>query len=122
MYLQRHQKKMLSNYILKYIIYCTICLLYCLEKCLKFLTKNAYIQTAISSKSFIFASMDAFNLIARNIFLIGGVSIISNIGLFIIKVFVCITTSASTYYYLDSKYQNSVGYLYFHINILFFVN
>jgi hypothetical protein len=64
------------------------CCMWCLEKCLKFLTKNAYIQIAIKGTNFCTSARAAFFLILNNavrfatIILLGG--IINWIGFFCI--------------------------------------
>ncbi|KAL3773532.1 hypothetical protein ACHAWO_000528 [Cyclotella atomus] len=63
------------------------CLLWCLEKCLKFVNKQAYIQTAMFSYSFCKASRMGFFLILRNAMRIGAAGIVSQAVLFINKVF-----------------------------------
>jgi len=108
MYIQKHSKTLGANPVLKYVLYATICLLRCLESCMKFIAKNAYIQTAIHSTSFIFAAKDAFFLIARNIFQIGAVAVISGIALIILKVFVCVTVTTFAYFYMNAQYANSL--------------
>lgn len=51
MYLQKKAKKS-NNKIMQAILCCIQCCLWCVEKCMKFLNKNAYIQTAIFGYSF----------------------------------------------------------------------
>jgi hypothetical protein len=46
-------------------------LIWCFEKCLKFITKNAYIQIALVGKNFCTSAKKAFNLILRNILRFG---------------------------------------------------
>jgi hypothetical protein len=62
------------------------CCMWCLEKCMKFLNKNAYIQTAIHGYSFCKAARSAFFLIARNILRIIAVSFVGDFVLFLGKV------------------------------------
>lgn len=45
---------------------CLQCYLACVERIIKFINKNAYIQIAINGKSFCFACKDALLLIIRN--------------------------------------------------------
>ena len=45
---------------------CMKCCFWCLEKCLRFLNKNAYIGIAIYGKNFCKAAKDAFFLLLRN--------------------------------------------------------
>jgi hypothetical protein len=47
---------------------CSLCL-WCFEKFIKFINKNAYIQCAITSHNFCVSAKDAFFLITRNSFL-----------------------------------------------------
>ena len=108
MYLRKHSKLFKEKCILRYICGLSICLLTCFEKCMKYLNQNAYIQTAIHSTSFLFATKDAFYLIARNILTIGAVTSISNLALIIIKLFVCSITVTCAYFFMDQSYRNEV--------------
>lgn len=84
-YLQKKAKKS-GNKILEYVL-CTLqCCMWCLEKCMKFLNKNAYIQTAIYGYSFCKACRAAFFLIARNILRVTAVSMVSDFVLLLGKV------------------------------------
>ena len=69
------------------------CCMWCVEKCMKFLNKNAYIQTAIFGYSFCKAARKAFFLILRNILRIAAVVIVSEfviiLGLILIPLVVC---------------------------------
>mmetsp|Transcript_5602 Transcript_5602/g.10068 ORF Transcript_5602/g.10068 Transcript_5602/m.10068 type:complete len:648 (+) Transcript_5602:644-2587(+) len=69
------------------------CLLWCVEKCLKFINKQAYIQTAIFGYSFCKASRMGFFLILRNVLRISAVSVVSQIVLFIGKVFITVAST-----------------------------
>jgi len=64
------------------------CLLWCFEKCIKFLNKNAYIQTALMGTNFCTSAKNAFFLIMRNALRFGVVAILgtamSLIGLTVI--------------------------------------
>ena len=75
-------------------VLCAIqCCMWCVEKCMKFLNKNAYIQTAIFGYSFCKAARKAFFLILRNILRIAAVVIVSEfviiLGLILIPLAVC---------------------------------
>jgi hypothetical protein len=63
-YLQRKADEMNSS-IAKCVLCCFQCCFFCLEKCMKFLNKNAYIQTAIFGSSFCTSAKEAFFLILR---------------------------------------------------------
>jgi hypothetical protein len=63
-YLQKKAEEMDSS-IAKAILCCFQCCFWCLEKCMKFLNKNAYIQTAIFGTAFCTSAKEAFFLILR---------------------------------------------------------
>lgn len=51
---------------MKALLCMTSYLLYCLEKCIKYITKNAYIQCAVTSDSFCTAAWNAFTLMIKH--------------------------------------------------------
>jgi hypothetical protein len=67
------------------------CYLWCLEKCIKFINKNAYIQIAILGKSFCGAAYDAFWLILNNAGRIMAAALIAplirKLGVYFITIF-----------------------------------
>jgi len=87
------------------------CLLWCVEKCLKFINKQAYIQTAIFGYSFCKASRIGFFLILRNALRISAVSVVSQIVLFIGKVFITVASAVAGYYYLEIHFGEDLNYL-----------
>jgi len=66
--------------------------MWCMEKCMKFLNKNAYIQTAIFGSNFCSSAKKAFFLILRNIARIGAVTLVSEFVIIIGKVFIMAMT------------------------------
>jgi hypothetical protein len=86
-YLQ-NQAKNSKNKVLQAVLCAIQCYMWCLEKCMKFLNKNAYIQTAIFGYSFCTAARKAFFLILRNILRISAVAIVSSFVLIIGKLFI----------------------------------
>lgn len=107
-YVQRKCKKYADNALVKFIFCIVQCHLYCLEKILKFISKNAYIQTAIHGTPFFKSCKIAFFLIARNIMRIGTVAVASSAALFVGKVFVCIACGGATYFILNAQYADKV--------------
>ena len=87
---------------------CVDCCLCCIEKCLKFISKEAYIQTAIHSSSFCSGAFDAFFLIARNIFRIGTVSVISGLALVIGKIWVAISVGIGAFYWFQEQFEDQL--------------
>merc|ERR1711861_91842 len=59
---QRMQKK-----IARVVFFCFQCCIWCLEKCMKLINKEAYIQTAIFGHPFCTAARKGFFLVLRNL-------------------------------------------------------
>ena len=76
---------------------------------MKFLNKNAYIQTAIYGYSFCKAARKAFFLILRNILRISAVAIVSEFVLIIGKIFITTASTVAGYYYLDTNMSSELN-------------
>jgi len=101
-YLQKKAKK--SGNKLAMLVLCIIqCCMWCVEKTMKFINKNAYIQIAIFGFGFCKAARRAFFLIARNILRIAAVSIVSSFVLLIGKILVPVGTTTIAYLYFTSS-------------------
>eukprot|EP01052_Picozoa_sp_SAG31_P047855 SAG31_NODE_9757_length_1232_cov_83.887908_2_plen_137_part_00 len=72
--------------LLKIMFKVVACVLWCFEKILKFITRRAYIMIAINGKGFCASAKHAFMTIISNLFLIGFVSIVSKILIFLGKI------------------------------------
>jgi choline transporter-like protein 2/4/5 len=79
------------------------CYMWCMEKCMKFLNKNAYIQTAIFGTHFCASAKNAFFLILRNIARIGACTIVSEFVIIIGKMFICVITGGIAYMGMGSQ-------------------
>jgi choline transporter-like protein 2/4/5 len=66
-YAQKKAKQSGSK-LAQYLLCALQCFVWCLEKCLKFINKHAYIQTAVFGTGFITSTYRAFFLILRNMF------------------------------------------------------
>jgi len=64
---------MTKNAVVRCLLCYTAYLLWLLEKCVKFITRNAYIQVALSNTFFCKAALNAFALILRNVHRFGWV-------------------------------------------------
>eukprot|EP00931_Biecheleriopsis_adriatica_P098375 TRINITY_DN7231_c0_g2_i1.p1 TRINITY_DN7231_c0_g2~~TRINITY_DN7231_c0_g2_i1.p1 ORF type:complete len:949 (+),score=198.10 TRINITY_DN7231_c0_g2_i1:115-2961(+) len=84
------QAKAQKNRVLVLILKICQCCMWCLEKCLKFLNKNAYIQIALLGTNFCTSAKKAFFLIMRNALRFSTVALlgtmISWIGFFFISI------------------------------------
>jgi hypothetical protein len=99
MYFEK-QAQAQKNKVMVIVLKIAQCCLYCLEKCIKFLNKNAYIQIALCGKNFCASAKVAFFLILRNAIRFGMVAglggIVSTLG----YVFVTVTTAIIGYFIL----------------------
>ena len=84
-YIQKKAKNS-GNKILEYVMACLQCCMWCLEKIMRFINKNAYIQTAIYGYSFCKAARSAFFLLLRNILRVSAVNMVAEFVLVLGKV------------------------------------
>lgn len=75
-YANKIEKANKDNKLVKCLLCATRYLLDCFERCIKFLTKNAYIQIAITGKNFCAAAWNALILIMKNAMRFGAVNTI----------------------------------------------
>eukprot|EP00585_Thalassiosira_rotula_P006890 CAMPEP_0196143382 /NCGR_PEP_ID=MMETSP0910-20130528/13213_1 /TAXON_ID=49265 /ORGANISM="Thalassiosira rotula, Strain GSO102" /LENGTH=659 /DNA_ID=CAMNT_0041404827 /DNA_START=380 /DNA_END=2359 /DNA_ORIENTATION=+ len=106
-YLQKKADEMDSS-IAKAILCCCQCMFFCLEKCMKFINKNAYIQTAIFGSSFCTSAKESFFLILRNAARVGAITYVSGGVVFVGKVFICTLTTGISYFALDHYLRNEL--------------
>ena len=85
--------------------------MWCLEKFLQFLNKNAYIQTAIYGYSFCYACASAFKLILRNIMRVAAVSMVGDFVLVLGKVFISVFTTFIAYLALVNSANDLNGFI-----------
>jgi hypothetical protein len=80
---KKYEKLLPNNPCTKCVICCLRCFIWCLDYCVKFITKNAYIQIALTNKNFCSAAWLTFCLIVRNA---ARFSIVLSIGVILIFV------------------------------------
>lgn len=93
-YYRKKIESMTQNPCVKCLICYTRYLLYLLEKCIKFITKNAYIQVALTSTYFCDAAWNAFALIIKNVARFGW---LNTIGSVLNWLGVCAVTGVNTF-------------------------
>ncbi len=84
-YMRKKLNKADRTGIMKTILCICSCCLYCLNRFVKFLTKNAYIQVALKSSNFCVSAWNAFILVLRNIVKFGFVNTVGTIFIFVGK-------------------------------------
>lgn len=82
------------------------CLLWVFEKCLKFITKNAYIQIALVGKNFCVSGKKAFQLITRNFVRFGVFALLGGMVNMLGIMMIVLTTSFIGYYFLTSMHPD----------------
>ena len=109
LYVQKQMSQtMQSNPAVKVAFCCVQCCLWCLECCMKFISKNAYIQTAIHGTSFMVSAKNAFFIICRNILRIGAVFTVSHLAIIAGKLFVTMLATATSYYYFTGAFSDEL--------------
>lgn len=89
---------------------------------MRFINKNAYIQTAIFGSSFCTSAKEAFFLILRNAARVAAISYVSGGVVFVGKVFITTLTTGLSYLAIDAYDDGSVrNQLYSIIGPLFFI-
>ena len=83
-----------KNKLVENVLTCVQCCLACLERIVKFLNKNAYIQIALRGRNFCMASKDGFELVWSNPLRFGVVGGIGSVIMFIGKLLISAGTTA----------------------------
>lgn len=92
-YAAQLQKANKDNNVIKAILCATRCCLDCFERFVKFISKNAYIQMAITGKNFCASAWNAFLLILKNIMRFG---MANSIGLIFLVLGICFCSMANS--------------------------
>jgi len=98
----KSQKNKLMVLVMKILQYC----LWCIEKCIKFLNKNAYIQVALLGTNFCTSAKNAFSLIARNFARFGVVATLGSIIHFLGFIFIMAASSVLGYFILMAMHPS----------------
>lgn len=92
-----------KNKCFKYAFKIVHCCLWCFEKVIKFITRNAYIFIAIHGKGFCASAKKAFWTILNNLFLVAFVNLVSVILIMIGKIIVTVGCAVLVYLYLETS-------------------
>ena len=107
------------------VLCCCKCCFYCVENFLKFINKNAYIQTAIFGFGFCKASEEAFYLILRNAARVGSIEWVSGTLTTIGRLLIVAAVTTSSYFIITasigSELSSTYGPLFFIGAIAYFV-
>lgn len=87
----------------KFFLKCLKCCFWCLEKFLKFLTKNAYIMIAVYGKNFCISAKNAFSLILRNVIRLAVVDKVTDFVLFLSQLVIMGLVGTGSYFFFDGR-------------------
>ncbi|XP_070177370.1 choline transporter-like protein 2 isoform X2 [Littorina saxatilis] len=87
----------------KFFLKCLKCCFWCLEKFIRFITKNAYIMVAIYGKNFCVSAKNAFSLILRNVVRVAVVDQVTDFVLFLSRLVIIGLVGTGTYFFFDGK-------------------
>jgi len=109
LYIERKSKKECRDKTWMKVVCCAMHLCLCLlETCMKFISKNAYIQCAIYGTDFCTSAKNGFALVLNNMKRIGAITITSGLCLIIGKFFVTILATGASYIFLSQQYEQSL--------------
>jgi len=104
LYLQRQTKDLQKHdVVLRMFVKCMTCCLWCLEKCLQYITKSAYILIAIKGESFCAATKDAFTLLFANIGTIGITQSICSFLMILSDLLLVMASSILFWLFIDNR-------------------
>jgi choline transporter-like protein 2/4/5 len=90
MYLDKQTKNLQeSNFALKVAMKVVACCLWCLEKCMKYISKNAYIVVAVTGRSFCSSGLTALKLLLTNAAQVAATGLVCTFVMLLGKVVIC---------------------------------
>ncbi|KAL5263312.1 hypothetical protein ACHWQZ_G008631 [Mnemiopsis leidyi] len=103
-YIQNKTKDSQSE-VVKYLLMCLQCCLWCFEKVMKFINRNAYIYTAFKGSNFCTSCKKVFGLLMSNLVRVGVINCVGSFILFIGKFLVVMVTGILGYFMLSKDEQ-----------------
>lgn len=100
------QAKAQHNKVMEYVFKCLAYCIWCFEKCVKFLNKNAYIQIALLGTNFCKSAWSAFSLILRNAARFAVIIMLSYMVHFIMYVLIVASTVVAGYFILQALHDD----------------
>lgn len=101
-YVHKKLKETTDNPVADFIMKCLKCCFWCLEKCLRFINKNAYIIIAIYGKNFCASAKDAVFLLARNIVSTAAINSVTGFILLLGKLLVTGGIGVASFYWFTT--------------------
>lgn len=109
-YLEHRSKAVTKkSRIMRAIMCCINCLLKCLEYCVKFISRNAYIISALYGESFCTSTRQAFYTITANITQVALVTFLGDLILRFGQILISLMAAFSCWVYLDNRPEYNLG-------------
>lgn len=105
----KKKAKEADNKVAQAVLCCCGCCFWCLESFVKFLNKNAFIQTAIFGTSFCISSKEAFFLILRNAMKLAALSYVSTAVAIVGKLFITGVTTLAAYFLMTEYFISELS-------------
>ncbi|XP_055341428.1 choline transporter-like protein 2 [Paramacrobiotus metropolitanus] len=110
LYIQKKVKKT-DNWFTRFILKICACCFYCLEKCIKYINKYAYIMMAIFGTNFCTSAKNAFSLLLRNALRVIVVDSVVIFFLFFGKLVIVGALASGFYYFLSNQIPGLEAYV-----------
>lgn len=102
-YISRKTKQYVDNVVARAVVCLCKCCLWCLEKFMRFINRNAYIVTAMYGTNFCVSAKDAFFLLMRNVLRVVAVDASCDVMLLLGKLVVTALVTVGAFYFLDDR-------------------
>merc|ERR1712183_1070270 len=96
-----------NNRVMVIVLKVVQCCIWCFEKCIKFLNKNAYIQTALLGTNFCTSAKNAFWLIFRNMVRFGTLAILGAVIRVLGFAVITVVTTICGYFILQAMHPDA---------------
>jgi len=97
--------------IAKFVLCCMKCFFWCLEKCMKFLARRAYIMIAVRGKNFCVSAKNVFFLMLRNILRVAAVTGVTGFLMFLCKMLVTGANTGMAFYFFSGDLTDHITLL-----------
>ncbi|XP_042362815.1 choline transporter-like protein 4 isoform X2 [Plectropomus leopardus] len=98
-----HKTRAAQNPCARFVLCCMKCCLWCLEKFIKFLNRNAYIMIAIYGKNFCVSAKNAFMLLMRNVIRVVVLDKVTDLLLFFGKLLVVAGVGVLSFFFFSGR-------------------
>ncbi|XP_068593109.1 choline transporter-like protein 2 isoform X2 [Cebidichthys violaceus] len=112
-----HKLKGAHNKFTRFLLCCLKCCFWCLEKCIKFLNRNAYIMVAIYGKNFCTSARDAFLLLMRNMIRVAVLDKVTDFLLFLGKLLIVGLVGIFAFFFFSGRvkaFENTAPHLHYY--------